>query len=166
MNYAIIYSSRTGNTKLLAETIRETLPQEDCIYFGAPDAAALNAERIYVGFWTDKGSCDAQTAAFLKDVKEQELYLFGTAGFGGSQEYFDKVLERTQANIDKSVPLIGSFMCQGKMPMSVRQRYEQMQNSPAKIPNIEDLIENFDKALDHPNQNDLDALKTKLQQTI
>lgn len=40
-------------------------------------------------------------------------------------------------------------MCQGKMPMSVRQRYEQMaQKQPEKfIP----MIENFDQALSHPS---------------
>ena len=34
MSYAIIYSSRTGNTALLAQAIREALPQEECLYFG------------------------------------------------------------------------------------------------------------------------------------
>ena len=40
MSYAIVYSSQTGNTKQLAETLRETLPQEDCRYFGTPAEAA------------------------------------------------------------------------------------------------------------------------------
>ena len=50
MSYAIVYSSVTGNTALLAQAIRETLPWETCCYFGAPDPQALSAERIYVGF--------------------------------------------------------------------------------------------------------------------
>ena len=49
MSYAIVYSSHTGNTALLAQTIRETLPQEDCVYFGAPDPSALTAETVYDG---------------------------------------------------------------------------------------------------------------------
>ena len=36
MSYAIVYSSRTGNTAMLAQAVREALPQEDCRYFGAP----------------------------------------------------------------------------------------------------------------------------------
>ena len=47
MSYAIVFSSKTGNTALLAQTLREQLPQADCCYFGAPDAAALAAT-----FWT------------------------------------------------------------------------------------------------------------------
>ena len=46
MSYAIVFSSRTGNTALLAQTLQEQLPQADCCYFGAPDAAALAADTL------------------------------------------------------------------------------------------------------------------------
>ena len=36
--YSIIFSSLTGNTKKLADTIRAVLPAEDCDYFGAPES--------------------------------------------------------------------------------------------------------------------------------
>ena len=36
-NYSIIFSSVTGNTKKLADTIHETLPQDMCDYFGGND---------------------------------------------------------------------------------------------------------------------------------
>ena len=38
-NYSILFSSVTGNTKKLADAIRETLPEEDCDYFGESGAA-------------------------------------------------------------------------------------------------------------------------------
>ena len=164
MSYAIVYSSRTGNTKLLAETIKAELPQESCLYFGEPSEEALRADRIYVGFWTDKGGCNGETADFLKSVTTQEVYLFGTAGFGENQTYFDKVLKRTAKHLGKSARLAGSFMCQGKMPMSVRPRYEKMMQSPIKPPNLKGMIENFDKALSHPDQNDLESLRAALSQ--
>ena len=37
MSYAIVYSSKTGNTKILADTLHDCLPQEGCDYFGVPD---------------------------------------------------------------------------------------------------------------------------------
>ena len=83
MTYSIVYSSKTGNTKMLADALHQALPADDCLYFGAPDAQALAAERIYIGFWTDKGTCDAETAAFLAQLTQQEIFLFGTCGFGG-----------------------------------------------------------------------------------
>ena len=89
MSYSIVYSSRTGNTALLAQAIREALPQEECSSFGAPHAEALGADTIYVGFWTDKGICDEQTAHFLQSLTNQKVFLFGTAGFGGAPAYFE-----------------------------------------------------------------------------
>lgn len=155
MTYAIVYSSKTGNTRLLAETLRDTLTTGDCLYFGTPSDEALNADRIYVGFWTDKGTCDADTAAFLARVTTQEVFLFGTAGFGGCPEYFDKILSAARQNLPDSVTVCGSYMCQGKMPMAVRARYEAMEDSPRR----QAMLDNFDAALSHPDAADLDHLR-------
>ena len=34
MKIAIVYSSNTGNTKIIAEAIKEELSNEDIVYFG------------------------------------------------------------------------------------------------------------------------------------
>ena len=70
-----------------------------------------------------------------------------------------KILAATRKALDGSNTVIGSFMCQGKMPVSVRQRYEAMKAKPLHIPNLDALIENFDKALSHPDAADLEQLK-------
>ena len=61
-------------------------------------------------------------------------------------------------NIDSSNEIIGEYMCQGKMPNSVRERYMKMKESDNCPPNIDALIDNFDKALSHPDKKDLDNL--------
>jgi flavodoxin I len=159
MKYAIVYSSKTGNTRLLAETIRDVLKEQDCVYFGSPSSEALCADRIYLGFWTDKGTCDSQTADFLSQLTTQKLFLFGTAGVGGSPSYFENILSAVKQHISSSVSIIGEYMCQGKMPMAVRHRYEAMENNPHK----EMMLQNFDLALTHPNTKDLEQLKTAIK---
>ena len=110
MSYAIVFSSKTGNTALLAQTLQEQLPQADCCYFGAPDAAALAADTLYVGFWTDKGKADADTLDFLQQLHGKRVFLFGTAGFGGSAPYFEKILAATMdGNITTSYGLGGAI---------------------------------------------------------
>lgn len=162
MSYAIVYSTHTNNTALLAETIHSTLPDESCVYFGAPDPKALAAERIYVGFWTDQGTCNAEIQEFLRQLTSQEVFLFGTAGFGGSTKYFDDIIHNVSSLLPEGVRVIGSFMCQGKMHASVRERYVQMSHSPNPQPNLDMLIANFDQALTHPDQQDLENLKKAL----
>lgn len=60
--------------------------------------------------------------------------------------------------LEASNRVIGSFMCQGKMPMAVRERYEKMLASPNPAPNLEQMIQNFDQALSHPDGEDLQRL--------
>ena len=114
MSYAIVFSSRTGNTALLAQTLREQLPQADCCYFGAPDTAALAADTLYVGFWTDKGKADTDTLDFLKQLRGKRVFLFGTAGFGGSAPYFEKILAATRKALDGSNTVIWQFYVSGQ----------------------------------------------------
>lgn len=159
MKYAIVCSSRTGNTRMLSEALKNLLPAEECVYAGTPDDAALAADRLYVGFWTDKGSCDDATAEFLSKVGGKEIFLFGTAGFGGEPSYFERILGNAARNIDHSNTIVGSYMCQGKMPMVVRERYEKMLLAPDHAPNLESMIENFDRALSHPDEDDLAQFK-------
>lgn len=155
MSYAIVYSSRTGNTALLAQTIQNMLPQKECCYFGTPSQDALGGEVLYVGFWTDKGTCDESTALFLQSLTNQKVFLFGTAGFGGSTAYFEQILNRVKEYLSSSVQVVGTYMCQGKMPQVVRDRYATMEDSPKRTM----MLENFDQALSHPDQKDLMELK-------
>lgn len=162
MKYAIVYSSKTGNTARLAQTIRDTLPAGDCLYFGAPDPAACAADLLFVGFWTDKGQADETLTAFLQTLQGKQVFLFGTAGFGGSQAYFDKILTQVQGSLDPSNTVVGRYMCQGKMPASVRARYVAMAaQQPEKW---QPMIDNFDRALSHPDEADLEGLRSAVCQ--
>ena len=143
-SYSIIFSSPTGNTRLLADAIRDALPEENCNYFGVCENADTQSDILFIGFWTDKGTADKATLDLLEKLKNKRIFLFGTAGFGG--------------NIT-----VGEYMCQGKMPQTVRERYIKMKSLPNPVPNLDMLIENFDRALSHPDENDLKRLRLSVE---
>lgn len=156
MRYAIVYSSKTGNTAQLARCIGGLLPAEDLLYCGAPAAEAAQADLLFVGSWTDKGTCCPEIAQFLGGLHGKQVYLFGTAGFGGAPAYFAQIGARMAENLSADNDLRGTFLCQGRMPQAVRARYEALaQTDPQKA---QPMLENFDRALSHPDQADLDAL--------
>ena len=157
--YSIIFSSATGNTKLLAETLHGALPLEQCAYFGPWNREIPETPVVYVGFWTDKGSADPDTLALLKELRNKKVFLFGTAGFGESPAYFEKVLCAVRAGLDDSNKILGTFMCQDKMPQAVKDRYLRMKAQPEHPANIDALIANFDRALSHPDEADLERLR-------
>lgn len=47
----------------------------------------------------------------------------------------------------------------GQNAKSVRERYVKMKENPEHPDNIDALIENFDKALSHPDADDMERLK-------
>lgn len=158
MKYSIVYSSKTGNTALIAEKIKNKILTENLTYFGLPSQDALDADTIFVGFWTDKERCDDNLKSFIQNLSNKNIILFGTAGFGGSESYFNQIIDRVAAFIPESCSLKGSFMCQGKMPSIVRERYVQALEKDPSNTQMKAMIENFDEALNHPNPKDFEDL--------
>lgn len=158
MKIAIVYQSLTGNTKAVAQAIREALSDQEIVLFGEPQS--VEADLYLVGSWTDKGMCHQGIEEYLKSLKHKKIAYFGTAGFGGSQEYYDSLFQRVAGIVDGSNELLGSFYCQGKMPQSVRQRYEAMLQEHPDDKRAQASLENFDRALSHPDEDDLDRAKT------
>lgn len=157
MSYAIICSSKTGNTEKLAQRARKVLGEEN-------ECPVVDADLVLVGSWTDKGGMDPALADTLPQLAGKKVFLFGTCGFGGSQAYYDRVLDRFAAALPEGARVVGRFMCQGQMPPSVRERYVKMSNQdPARF---EPMIENFDRALGHPDAADLVAFEATLRATI
>ncbi len=157
MFYAIICSSKTGNTQKLAQRAREVLGEKD-------ERPVAEADLVLLGSWTDKGGMDPALAEALPQLAGKCVFLFGTCGFGGSQAYYDRVLDRFQSALPEDSQVIGRFMCQGQMPPAVRERYVKMaERDPARF---SPMIENFDRALGHPDDADLAAFETALRAAL
>lgn len=156
MNTAIVYESKSGNTKLLAQAIHEVI--KDVVYMGG--VCEIDADLYICGSWTDKGSCDEKMTAFLKTLRHKKIIWFQTAGFGGSKEYYECLFERVKQNIDESNQILGHFYCQGKMGMAVKERYLQLLEKNPDDLKLKASIENFEMALSHPDRQDLTNIQT------
>lgn len=165
MKIAIIYKSMTRNTKQLADAIEQVLPKEQIIYKGEPNTF-IEADVYIVGSWTDKGMCDKAIATFLKRLKNKSIAYFGTAGFGGASAYYDALFDRVNTNIDKSNTILGYFFCQGKMPMTIRNRYVAMIKEHPDDQKLQVSLENFDQALSHPDKKDLNDIQNWIKTLI
>ena len=119
---------------------------------------ASEADVIFVGFWCDKGSCSPAVQHFLQGLAGKRVFLFGTCGFGESDEYFAQILERVRAYLPVDARFIGGAMCQGKMGMGVKRRYEGMLEKDPKNAQARMLIDNWNKAQSHPNEDDVSRI--------
>lgn len=172
MKCLIVVSSRGGNTKQVANALADALGASGAEVSLVFDAASVDgdalraADAVLAGFWTDKGDCAPEMASFLGSLAGKRVFLFGTAGFGGSAEYFGRITGNVARHLPETAELVGSAMCQGKMGAGVRARYEAMLAEKPGDERIQAMIDNFDAALSHPDADDLagivDAAKRAL----
>ena len=156
--FMIVCESLTGNTAMLAEALRAHLQAEKIVVSTPALADPDSSDVFFVGSWTDKGDCAAGTAAFLEKMEGKKVFLFGTCGFGCSDAYYDTVYRRFADHLKSDNQIIGHYICQGKMPETVLHRYEAMKTANPGCSRWDECIDNYNKALSHPNADDLQHL--------
>lgn len=127
---------------------------------------ASGADVVFVGFWCDKGSCSPAVQHFLQGLAGKRVFLFGTCGFGESDEYFAQILDRVRAYLPADARFIGGAMCQGKMGMGVKRRYEGMLEKDPENAQARMLIDNWNKAQIHPNEDDVSRIAAAAKEAL
>lgn len=127
---------------------------------------ASGADVVFVGFWCDKGSCSPAVQHFLQGLAGKRVFLFGTCGFGESDEYFAQILDRVRAYLPADAQYIGGTMCQGKMGMGVKRRYEGMLEKDPENAQARMLIDNWNKAQSHPSEDDVSRIAAAAKEAL
>lgn len=127
---------------------------------------ASEADVIFVGFWCDKGSCSPAVQHFLQGLAGKRVFLFGTCGFGESDEYFAQILDRVRAYLPADAQYIGGAMSQGKMGMGVKRRYEGMLEKDSENAQARMLIDNWNKAQSHPSEDDFSRIAAAAKEAL
>lgn len=159
LEYLVLYESHSGNTKKIAATIFSRLPgtSKDLIDI-TTDKEIPEASVYFVGFCVHCGTCSMEVSDFINSLGGKQIVLFGTCGMGNSPDYYKAIENSVNAWIESDNDYLGAFICQGKMPQKVRQKYEAMRSSE-NISQIDMCIRNFDEALTHPDSLDIEHAK-------
>lgn len=150
----VVYSSRTGNTQKIATRIFAAIPGDSKDMQRIGEYQGKDAELFFVGFWTDKGDCCEQAAELLQSLHGKCVALFGTCGMRTDDAYYDNIREAVRKWLPEDNIYLGTFMCQGKMPMQVRNRYEAMLSNGENPDWMRAMMRNFDEAMLHPDRAD------------
>ena len=123
MKGLIVYSSLSGNTKKIAEAIAEVAEDSELISVREFQSSMLaNFDLFYIGYWVDKGDCDAATLRLLAQLKDKRIALFGTLGAAEQTEYYDRVKRQVESHAAHS-HILGHYLCQGAVGEAVIARY-------------------------------------------
>lgn len=155
MKKAVVYSSVTGNTRKLSEAICDKVGAQYC---GKPCDEALEAETIFIGFWTTKNSCGEDIKGFIEKLSDKQVFIFGTAGYNNTKEYFDEILNSVKAVVPDSNTIVGAYMCQGKVSDTMKAKIKDM-----KPEMYEAIKEKLAVGESHPDENDISELLAKVE---
>ena len=167
MNYSVVYTSKTGNTRKVAKAIFDNLPGEnkeiqELSNYTDPE----QSETWFVGFWINRGTSSIEMANFLSKLHGKNVALFATCGMGASKAYYSRLEAQMRALLPEDNICLGCYLCQGKMPIQVRKRYEAEQAEHPEDARYSMMIRNFDEAMLHPDAHDLEAAAAFARKTL
>ena len=157
MKNVIIYSSKTGNTKKIAEAIYEVI--SDVEIHSADDISHLEYETIIIGGWIDKGTFDQKALEILKKIKNKNVAYFFTLGASiesDHAEYCKKNIE--EVIISNENILLGSFVSQGKIDPKLIAGLLNLPKDHKMYPSKE-RMDRWEMAKEHPSAQDLERAK-------
>jgi flavodoxin len=156
MKILITYSSKTGNTRKVAEAIHAQYPQADL-----SDAKNLpnptGYDLVFLGFWVDKGTADAGAQAFMEKLENQRVALFATLGAYPDSDHARTSLENA-AQLIPSCEVVDRFICQGAIDPKM---ISWMSGLPAEHPHSPDeaRVKRWKDAESHPNEQDFESVR-------
>jgi flavodoxin len=154
----IVYSSKTGNTRKLAEGIHRSLAEALGVRIGAveehPDPAG--ADWILVGFWADRGNADQKALQYLSSLEGRKVGLFGTLGAYPDSEHARDIRKKAQDLAAEKNTVLGCFLCQGKIDPALTERFKSL---PADNPHAmtAERMKRHEEAAKHPDEKDIAA---------
>lgn len=157
MKMLVTYSSKTGNTRKIAEAIHQALPEAELYPVEeAPDAH--DYDLVFVGFWVDRGTADEQAAGYLRCISGKSVALFATLGAYPDSDHARESLDKA-AQIIPNCLVVDRFICQGAVAPKLIAWMSQL---PPEHPHAPDAarIQRWQDAERHPDETDLHNART------
>lgn len=155
MKSLVVYSTRTGNTRKLAQALYEMLPEPKDLFSIETAPSPDGYDFIALGFWVDRGTADHATLQYIEKIKGKKVGIFGTSGAFPDSDHTRECMESvTQLLAGNAV--LGGFICQGRIDPAVARKMDRLAPEDETAPNRPDRIA---EAARHPNEKDLQNLR-------
>lgn len=155
MNVLITYSSKTGNTKKLAEGIFEGLELEKKTILPMKEVISMDEyDTVLVGYWVDKGGPNEEAKQFLETIEGKKVGLFATLGFWSDSEHAWESLRNGEEIVKEKNEILARFICQGALDERIIAMFEKL---PADNPHAvtPEKRRRYAIAKNHPSKADI-----------
>ncbi len=164
MKALVVYSSKTGNTKKVAEAVHGVFPHGTDLYRVEDAPSPDNYDLIALGFWVDKGLPDAESQNYLNKIKGKQLGLFMTLGAYPDSDHAKKTMQKVEQSLEGNA-ILGTFICQGRVAESlIKSMIKLSGDHPHSI--TPERQARLLEAAKHPDQKDLDNARATFTRII
>lgn len=167
MKYAVIYRSRSGNTRLLAEEIYHALDvkEDDKAMVDLGETAEIpEADVYFIGFAVHNNLYSMKVLDCFEKIFHGKFALFATCGYLPTEKYKANLEKYLDAWLPEEAEYLGMFLCQGKVDAECKTKMLE------KMPDKEnELHYMFDHGDTHPDGKDLDdaaEFAIKIQESV
>ena len=155
LKYLVAYASETGNTQKIAEEIYKAIPDTRKEMINVRSFVGFHeAENYFIGYWANCGTCSMEIIDLLSSLHGKNVAIFGTCGLGNTDAYYKKLELAATTWLPSDNRVLGSYFCQGRMPVEFRQKYEAYRGR-CSDEQLQIVIDAYDKAKAHPDRQDL-----------
>jgi flavodoxin len=155
MKTLVVYSTLTGNTKKVAESIAEIMPECTLLPVQDAPASAEGYDLVAVGYWVDKGMPDGKTRAWLENLSNTCVAFFGTLGAWPDSDHAKECMakgERLALEPSRGNTVLGSWLCQGRIDPHILEVMAKMAGNVH--PMTEERKARIAEAAKHPDEDD------------
>lgn len=154
----VVYSSVTGNTRMVAEAVRDALPEGTvlCPVKGAPPPDGFDF--IVLGFWVHRAGPDPLMTRYMESVRGKDVGFFGTLAAYPDSDHARKVIARANELLAGN-RVHGSFLCQGKLAQKRFEKRMADNSMTSGHPMTPERRARLLEAAKHPDARDLAAAK-------
>lgn len=164
MKILLAYSSKTKNTKKVAEAIYEEIKSEHQVTLQdirKVKKTKLEDFDIYIlGCWVDKATLNKNMMKFIEeqDISNKKVSLFMTCGVPREHDHAEEsITNYINYMKERNNDVLGSFICQGKIDPKIKIVFKILTwKDPNFIHKIDDvMMEWIEGSKTHPNAQDL-----------
>jgi len=118
MKGIVIYSSKTGNTKNMAEFIYSEIKNlgdveiSDIKDLKGKEESLDKLDFVLLGAWIDRGTIEGKAMKLLKKLNNKKVGLFATLGAMPDSEHGHKVIKNLE-NLLEDRETLGQYICPG-----------------------------------------------------
>ncbi|MHC1752706.1 flavodoxin family protein [Humidesulfovibrio sp.] len=147
MRALLVYSSRTGNTRMLAQAICAALPEWAELHPVESAPSPEGFDFVALGFWVDKGRPDDKALEYMAKVQGQRVGFFGTMGASPESEHGHGVLQAARDALAGN-EILCEHLCLGRIDPAITAAMS------AHHPMTPERKARIDTASTHPDEAD------------